>query len=130
MSTLRSESIDGVVRKEWASDGTFREYDEEGVIIDARTRPFEGDELVMLAVTPISPAFANHRTLTTQVAAQVPSLLTSIETLKVMLAIPKADLTNTELRQTMKEVRAMARATVQVARLVGNVLDVTDSGTA
>ena len=71
----------------------------------------------------------NHRDLTAKVAAQVPDLLVMIADLNARLDIPKADLGNTELRRTIRDVRQLARDMIQLARLVGNVLDSTDSGT-
>ena len=71
----------------------------------------------------------NRLALDAKVAAQVPDLLVMIEGLQARLDIPKADLTNTELRRTIRDVRQLARDVIQLARLVGNVLDSTDSGT-
>ena len=71
----------------------------------------------------------NTSTLSVKVAAQVPDLLVMMTDLQARLDIPKADLTNTELRRTIRDVRKLARAVIQLARLVGNVLDSTDSGT-
>jgi len=71
----------------------------------------------------------NRLALDARVAAQVPDLLVMIEGLQARLDIPKADLTNTELRRTIRDVRVLARDVIQLARLVGNVLDSTDSGT-
>ena len=71
----------------------------------------------------------NRLDLETRVAAQVPDLLVMIEGLQARLDIPKADLSNTELRRTIRDERKLARVVIQLARLVGNVLDSTDSGT-
>ena len=71
----------------------------------------------------------NRLALDARVAAQVPGLLVMITDLQERLDIPKADLSNTELRRTIRDVRKLARAVIQLARLVGNVLDSTDSGT-
>ena len=71
----------------------------------------------------------NERDLDAKVAAQVPDLLVMMTDLQARLDIPKDALTNTELRRTIKDVRQLARAVIQIARLVGNVLDSTDSGT-
>ena len=71
----------------------------------------------------------NTSTLSVKVAAQVPDLLVMMTDLQGRLDIPKADLTNTELRRTIRDVRKLARAVIQIARLVGGELDSTDSGT-
>jgi len=71
----------------------------------------------------------NASDLRTKVALQVPDLLVMMTDLQARLDIPKADLTNTELRRTIRDVRQLARDVIQLARLVGNVLDSTDSGT-
>ena len=71
----------------------------------------------------------NRLALDAKVAAQVPDLLVMIEGLQARLDIPKDALTNTELRRTIRDVRVLARDVIQLARLVGNVLDSTDSGT-
>ena len=71
----------------------------------------------------------NTSTLSVKVAAQVPDLLVMMTDLQARLDIPKADLTNTELRRTIRDVRQLARAVIQIARLVGGELDSTDSGT-
>jgi len=71
----------------------------------------------------------NTRDLTAKVAAQVPDLLVMIADLNARLDVPKADLTNTELRRTIRDVKQLARVVTQLVRLVGNVLDSTDSGT-
>lgn len=51
----------------------------------------------------------NRLDLETKVALQVPDLLAMIVDLQVRLDIPKADLTNTELRRTIRDVRQLAR---------------------
>ena len=91
---------------------------------------------VILDPSPLEPTGAtfsaedtNGLDLRTRVAAQVPDLLVMITDLQARLDIPKADLSNTELRRTIRDVRKLARAVIQLARLVGNVLDSTDSGT-
>ena len=71
----------------------------------------------------------NRLALDARVAAQVPDLLVMMTDLQARLDIPKADLSNTELRRTIRDVRVLARDVIQLARLVGNVLDSTNSGT-
>jgi len=89
--------------------------------------PEEEADARVMAVT--MPAAQNRLDLETKVALQVPELLLILTDIDVRLAIPKADLGNTELRQTMKDVKQLARNQLQQARLVGNVLDSTNSGT-
>jgi len=100
----------------------YTSYNESGVMVEQR--PFTDSEhdtyLPELAVT---------RALRDKVALQVPDLLVMITDLQARLDIPKADLGNTELRRTIRDVRQLARDVIQLARLVGNVLDSTDSGT-
>jgi len=91
---------------------------------------------VTLDETPLAPIGdllstedTNGLDLTTKVALQVPDLLVMITDLQARLDIPKDALTNTELRRTIRDVRVLARDVIQLARLVGNVLDSTDSGT-
>jgi len=71
----------------------------------------------------------NRLALDVKVAAQVPDLLVMMTDLQARLDIPKDALTNTELRRTIRDVRVLARDVIQLARLVNNVLDSTDSGT-
>jgi len=100
----------------------YTSYNESGVIVEQR--PFTDSEhdtyLPELAVT---------KALRDKVAAQVPDLLVMITDLNARLDIPKADLSNRELRRTIRDVKQLARVVTQLVRLVGNVLDSTDSGT-
>ena len=86
----------------------------------ALTQPETDDQLAMQA---------NQTELSVKVAAQVPDLLTMITDLQTRLDVPKTDLSNRELRQTIQDVRELAQVVIQLARVVGNVLDSTDSGT-
>jgi len=103
-------------------EGVYRLYDEAGVLTESR--PLTDPEWDALATDDL-----NQGDLTAKVAAQVPDLLVMITDLQARLDIPKADLGNTELRRTIRDVRQLARDVIQLARLVGNVLDSTDSGT-
>jgi len=74
-------------------------------------------------------AQTNRIDLLGKVSEQVPDLLTMIDDLQTRLNFPEADLTNPELRQTIEDVRELAQVVIQLVRVVGNVLDSTDSGT-
>ena len=114
---------DGTVNERfYLVDRTYTRYDEAGELVEKR--PMTNPEWATWGVEII-----NRLDLETRVAAQVPDLLVMITDLQARLDIPKADLTNTELRRTIRDVRQLARAVIQLARLVGNVLDSTDSGT-
>ena len=89
--------------------------------------PEEEADARVMAVT--MPAAQNRLDLETKVALQVPDLLTMINDLQARLDVPKADLSNRELRRTIRDVKQLARVVTQLVRLVGNVLDSTDSGT-
>jgi len=71
----------------------------------------------------------NGLDLTDKVALQVPYLLAMIDDLNARIDVPKADLSNRELRRTIRDVKQLARVVTQLVRLVGNVLDSTNSGT-
>ena len=130
MTNIRVEFVDGAVRQTWGDDGMYREYDETGTVVNNATRPFNNEENVWLTMWKNTEAVSrNTSILSDKVAAQVPDLLVMIEGLQARLDIPKDALTNTELRRTIKDVRVLARDVIQLARLVGNVLDSTDSGT-
>jgi len=103
-------------------EGVCRNYDEAEAFVGAR--PLTDAEWAALAVGDL-----NGGVLAMKVAAQVPDLLVMMTDLQARLDIPKADLGNTELRRTIRDVRQLARDVIQLARLVGNVLDSTDSGT-
>jgi len=102
--------------------GLYTRYDESGGVVEER--PLTRQELDF-----ITPELVNQRDLTAKVAAQVPDLLVMITDLNARLDIPKADLSNRELRRTIRDVKQLARVVTQLVRLVGNVLDSTDSGT-
>jgi len=70
----------------------------------------------------------NGVSLRYKVAAQVPDLLVMMTDLNARIDVPKADLSNRELRRTIRDVKQLARVVTQLVRLVGNVLDSTDSG--
>jgi len=70
----------------------------------------------------------NGLDLTDKVALQVPYLLAMIDDLNARIDVPKADLSNRELRRTIRDVKQLARVVTQLVRLVGNVLDSTNSG--
>ena len=114
---------DGAVKESFdIAGGTYTRFDETG-------KPVEERPLTQVEWDTLMPKLANQRDLTGKVAAQVPDLLVMIEGLQARLDIPKADLSNRELRRTIRDVRQLARDMIQLARLVGNVLDSTDSGT-
>ena len=98
--------------------GAYTRHDEEGVLVEERTLTNPAWDAVM----------ANRLDLTAKVAAQVPDLLVMIADLNTRLDVPKADLSNRELRRTIRDVRVLARVVTQLVRLMGNVLDSTDSG--
>ena len=130
MTNIRVEFVDGAVRQTWGDDGMYREYDETGTVVNNATRTFNDEENVWLTMWKNTETISrNTSILSDKVAAQVPDLLAMIEGLRARLDIPKDALTNTELRRTIKDVRVLARDVIQLARLVGNVLDSTDSGT-
>jgi len=130
MANIRVEFIDGAVRQAWGDDGTYREYDETGAVVDAATRPFNDEENVSLAMWQHTKSEGEASSiLTDKVAAQVPDLLVMIADLNTRLDVPKADLSNRELRGTIRDVKQLARVVTQLVRLMGNVLDSTDSGT-
>ena len=121
-----------------SESGVIRTSDGASVPEDDRNRDWRAyQEWLATGNTPPAPwvepppaiETVNRLALDARVAAQVPDLLVMIEGLQERLAIPKADLTNTELRRTIRDVRVLARAVIQLARLVGRVLDSTDSGT-
>jgi len=103
-------------------EGVYRLYDQAGVLTGSR--PLTDPEWASLAGDDL-----NEGALTAKVAAQVPDLLVMIADLNARLDIPKADLGNTELRRTIRDVKQLARVVTQLVRLVGNVLDSTNSGT-
>ena len=107
-----------------AESDTYVVYNDSGEVLEQR--PASPDERESL---PPALGYTNAVDLTAKVAAQIPDLLVMIEGLQARLDIPKADLGNTELRRTIRDVRVLARDVIQLARLVGNVLDSTDSGT-
>ena len=121
-----------------SESGAIRTGDGAGIPDDDRNRDWRAyQEWLAEGNTPPAPwvepppaiETVNRLALDAKVAAQVPDLLVMIEGLQERLDIPKADLTNTELRRTIRDVRQLARDVIQLARLVGNVLDSTDSGT-
>ena len=99
----------------------YTRYDETGEVVERR--PLTGTE------ANLGLEVINENDLTAKVALQVPDLLVMIADLNARLDIPKADLSNTELRRTIRDVRVLARVVTQLVRLMGNVLDSTDSGT-
>jgi len=114
---------DGTIKEAFDEAGRmYTRFDESGGVVEERP-------LTQLELDFIMPELVNQRDLTDKVAAQVPDLLVMIADLQVRLDIPKADLGNTELRRTIRDVRQLARTVTQLVRLVGNVLDSTDSGT-
>ena len=100
----------------------YQSFQETGELIEQR--PLTQIEWDTYGVVNV-----NGDALRTKVALQVPDLLVMITDLNARLDIPKADLTNTELRRTIRDVKQLARTVAQLVRLVGNVLDSTDSGT-
>ena len=110
-----TENFDGAT-------GTYTSRDDAGDVVEERP-------MTTLEWDTYAPERRNQLDLTDKVAAQIPDLLVMIEGLHARLDIPKDALTNTELRRTIRDVRKLARAVIQLARLVGNVLDSTDSGT-
>ena len=100
----------------------YTRFDESGGVVEERP-------LTQLELDFITPELVNQRDLTDKVAAQVPDLLVMIADLNARIDVPKADLSNRELRRTIRDVRQLARVVTQLVRLVGNVLDSTDSGT-
>ena len=114
---------DGTVATLFDSEAAlYFRYDEVGVEVERRPLTQAESDL-------LDPEAPVRRSLDSAVAAQVPDLLVMIDGLKDRLDIPKAGLGNTELRRTIRDVRVLARDVIQLARLVGNVLDSTDSGT-
>lgn len=67
-------------------------------------------------------------TLRSQVAAQITVLLASIDALKVISDKANADIGPRDTKDVARECRTVARTTVRMARLLGGVLDSTDSG--
>jgi len=115
----------GAVKEQWDADlavDKYSSFDDQGVLLEERN-------LTQEEWDAHGTKNVNRLDLETRVAAQVPDLLVMIEDLQARLDIPKADLTNTELRRTIRDVRKLARVVTQLARLVGRVLDSTDSGT-
>ena len=98
--------------------GVYSTYDVAGTPIDERVLPDPTWARII----------ANKDDLSAKVAAQIPDLLVMIADLNTRLDVPKADLSNTELRRTIRDVRVLARVVTQLVRLMGNVLDSTDSG--
>ena len=114
---------DGTVKESFnAADGIYSRHDEAGALVEER--PFIDVEWADYRAT-----VAHQIDLTDKVAAQVPDLLVMIDDLNARLDIPKADLSNRELRRTIRDVKQLARVVTQLVRLVGNALDSTDSGT-
>ena len=105
-----------------AATGTYMSRDESGGVVEERP-------MTTLEWETNAPERRNQLALTDKVALQVPDLLVMITDLNARLDIPKADLSNRELRRTIRDVKQLARVVTQLVRLVGNVLDSTSSGT-
>ena len=105
-----------------AATGTYTSRDDAGDVVEERP-------MTTLEWETNAPERRNQLDLATRVAAQVPDLLVMMTDLQARLDIPKDALTNTELRRTIRDVKQLARVVTQLVRLVGNVLDSTDSGT-
>ena len=110
-----TENFDGAT-------GTYTSRDNAGDVVEERP-------MTALEWEANASERRNQLDLTEKVAAQVPDLLVMIADLQARLDIPKADLSNRELRRTIRDVKQLARVVTQLVRLVGNVLDSTSSGT-
>jgi len=104
-----------------AATGTYMSRDDAGDVVEERP-------MTTLEWETNAPERRNQLDLTDKVAAQVPDLLVIITDLNARLDVPKADLSNRELRRTIRDVKQLARVVTQLVRLVGNVLDSTNSG--
>lgn len=95
------------------SDGTARPYTEqENAELDARLL-----------------REANAATLRAEIATQVAVLLETITALNAVATKTNATIGPADTKTVARESRIAARALVRMARLLGNVLDSTDSGT-
>lgn len=89
-------------------------------------RPWTTEELAART------AFANQATLTTQVADNIATLLTSVTALNEITARTNATINANPaatIKDLTRELKTVARQTIRVARLVARQLDTTDSGT-
>ena len=74
---------------------------------------------------PFEALDANRQELIASIGQQVPKLLDSVTAMKDILAQPDLD-DNT--KQIARELRTVARALVQVTRVLGDVVDSTSTG--
>ena len=120
--TINTYWPDGSARERfYPVDRTYSRYNESGEMVEHRP-------LTDIEWSDVGAEVINGRNLTDKVAAQVPDLLVMMTDLQVRLDVPKADLSNRELRRTIRDVKQLARVVTQLVRLMGNVLDSTDSG--
>jgi hypothetical protein len=93
------------------------------------SRPYNDAEIAQAAVRANLVLQASNRSiLVTQIADQVTALLASIVSLKAVSDKLNADIGPGDTKTVARETRAVARAVVRIARVVGGALNDTSSG--
>lgn len=100
----------------------YTELDPEGYIIEQR--PYTSQE-----AAAILEIHYNREFLKAQARNEIPNLLATVADLKLLADIPNKDLTNAELKKTIRHVRTVSRTLIRVTRLLADAVETVDAGT-